>query len=293
MIGIISAFGAAISWTYACFIWRSQTEKYKSIDINLVKNIIAFLIFLPTFINYSILIDSKSIFTLLLSGVIGIGLGDTFYIKSLQIIGTRRTLSIETVSPLLAALSGEIFINENLALRSYIGIVIISISLFILLRQRTNLLVNNSTTINEQNNLSIYIFPFLSVLCAVLGGLLSRIVFLESNLNLSPFQTTEIRLLGAIIFLITIKKFRINFFFKKLDKNDQKRFLLSIFFGTNLGILLQQIVFKTLPLGIGWSLLSTSPIISLFFASKEEGTITRVIIFFTTLLFLGLCLIIL
>ncbi len=291
MIGIISAFGAAISWTYACFIWRSQTEKYKSIDINLVKNIIAFLIFLPTFINYSVLIDSKSIFTLLLSGVIGIGLGDTFYIKSLQIIGTRRTLSIETVSPLLAALSGEIFINENLALRSYIGIVIISISLFILLRQRTNLLVNNSTTINEQNNLSIYIFPFLSVLCAVLGGLLSRIVFLESNL--SPFQTTEIRLLGAIIFLITIKKFRINFFFKKLDKNDQKRFLLSIFFGTNLGILLQQIVFKTLPLGVGWSLLSTSPIISLFFASKEEGTITKVIIFFTTLLFLGLCLIIL
>ena len=291
MIGIISAFGAAISWTYACFIWRSQTEKYKSIDINLVKNIIAFLIFLPTFINYSVLIDSKSIFTLLLSGVIGIGLGDTFYIKSLQIIGTRRTLSIETVSPLLAALSGEIFINENLALRSYIGIVIISISLFILLRQRTNLLVNNSTTINEQNNLGIYIFPFLSVLCAVLGGLLSRIVFLESNL--SPFQTTEIRLLGAIIFLITIKKFRINFFFKKLDKNDQKRFLLSIFFGTNLGILLQQIVFKTLPLGIGWSLLSTSPIISLFFASKEEGTITKVIIFFTTLLFLGLCLIIL
>ena len=290
MIGIISAFGAAISWTYACFIWRSQTEKYKSIDINLVKNIIAFLIFLPAFINFSVLIDSKSMLTLLLSGVIGIGLGDTFYIKSLQIIGTRKTLSIETLSPLLAALSGEIFINENLALRSYVGIVIISISLFILLRQRTNLVVNSLSTINEQNNLSIYVFPFLSVLCAVSGGLLSRIVFLESNL--SPFQTTEIRLLGAIIFLITIKKFRINFFLKKLDDNDQKRFLLSIFFGTNLGILLQQIVFKTLPLGVGWTLLSTSPVISLFFSSKEEGMITKGIIFFTSLLFLGLCLII-
>ena len=290
MIGIISAFGAAISWTYACFIWRSQTEKYKSVDINLVKNIIAFLIFLPAFINFSFLVDSKYILTLLLSGVIGIGLGDTFYIKSLQIIGTRKTLSIETLSPLLAALSGEIFINENLALRSYVGIVIISISLFILLRQRTNLVVNSLSTINEQNNLSIYVFPFLSVLCAVSGGLLSRIVFLESNL--SPFQTTEIRLLGAIIFLITIKRFKINFFLKKLDDNDQKKFLLSIFCGTNLGILLQQIVFKTLPLGIGWTLLSISPVISLFFSSKEEGMITKGIIFFTSLLFLGLCLII-
>ncbi len=291
MIGIISAFGAAISWTYACFIWRSQTANYKSIDINLVKNIIAFLIFLPAFINISVLNNLKSIFTLMFSGVIGIGLGDTFYIKSLQVFGTRRTLSIETLSPLLAALTGEIFIKENLAFRSYLGIFIISISLFILLRQKTNIVVNNSTTINEQNNLSIYIFPFLSVLCAVSGGLLSRIVFLESNL--SPFQTTELRLLGAIIFLIIKKKFRINFFLKKLDFNDQKRFLLSIFLGTNLGILLQQIVFKTLPFGIGWALLSTSPLISLFFATKEEGKITKGMIFFTSLLFLGLCLIIL
>ncbi len=291
MIGIISAFGAAISWTYACFIWRFQTEKYKSIDINLVKNVIAFLIFLPAFINIHNLIDLKSFLILLLSGVVGIGLGDTFYIKSLQLIGTRRTLSIETLSPLLATLSGEIFINENLALRSYIGIVIISVSLFILLRQKTNLLVNNLTNITEENNLKKFIFPLLSVLCAVLGGLLSRIVFLERDL--SPFQTTELRLLGAIIFLITIKKFRVNFFLKRLDNNAQKRFLFSIFLGTNLGILLQQIVFKTLPLGIGWTLLSTSPVISLFFATKEEGLITKSIIFFTSLLFLGLCLIIL
>ncbi len=291
MIGIISAFGAAISWTYACFIWRSQTEKYKSIDINLVKNVIAFLIFLPAFINIHIFTDLRSLLILLLSGVIGIGLGDTFYIKSLQVIGTRRTLSIETLSPLLAALSGEIFINENLALKSYLGIVIISISLFILLRQRTNLLTNNLTKITKEYNLKIFIFPLLSVLCAVLGGLLSRIVFIERDL--SPFQTTEIRLLGAIIFLITIKNFRINFFLKRLDNNAQKRFLLSIFLGTNLGILLQQIVFKTLPLGIGWTLLSTSPVISLFFATKEEGKITKGTVFFTALLFLGLCLIIL
>ena len=290
MFGIISAFGAAISWTYACYIWRSQTEKYQSIDINLVKNIIAFLIFLPAFINISLLTDSKSILILFLSGVVGIGLGDTFYIKSLEIIGTRKTLSIETLSPLLAALSGEIFINENLDLRSYIGIMIISVSLFILLRQRTNLLVNNLNINIEQNNIRIYVFPFLSVLCAVSGGLLSRIVFLKSDL--SPFQTTEIRLLGAIIFLTIIKKFKINFFLNKLDSNNQKRFLLSIFLGTNLGILLQQIVFKTLPLGIGWTLLSTSPIISLFFATKEEEKITKGIVFCTTLLFLGLCLII-
>ena len=197
MIGILSAFGAATSWTYACFIWRSQTQKYKTIDINLIKNIIAFLVFTPAFINISSITELKNIFILLISGIIGIGLGDTFYLKSLQTIGTRKTLSIETLSPLMAALSGEIFINENLTTKSWVGIIIVSISLFIILKKGNDFKGGNSP-FSEKNNFKIFAFPFLSVLCAVLGGLLSRMVFLESDL--SPFLTTEIRLLGAIIF---------------------------------------------------------------------------------------------
>ena len=125
MIGILSAFGAALSWTYACFIWRSQTQKFKSIDINLIKNIIAFLVFIPAFINLNSTTELKTIFILLISGIIGIGLGDTFYLKSLQTIGTRKTLSIETLSPLMAALSGEFFINENLTTKSWVGICLL------------------------------------------------------------------------------------------------------------------------------------------------------------------------
>tara|TARA_B100000131_G_scaffold86233_1_gene83155 strand:- start:47 stop:919 length:873 start_codon:yes stop_codon:yes gene_type:complete len=290
LIGIISALGASISWTYSCFIWRSQTEKYQSVDINLVKNLIAFIIFLPIFISFSYSTELKYIILLLLSGIIGIGLGDTFYIKSLQIIGTRKTLSVETLSPLIAAVSGDIFINEHLAIKSWIGIIIISISLFVILTKKNNFIEQKSPFL-ETNYIRIYKYPFLSVICAVLGGLISRLVFLESNL--SPFHTTEIRLLGAIIFLIFLKKFRLNFYLRKLEKNQQKRFLVSILLGTNIGIFLQQVVFKTLPIGIGWTLLSTSPVISLIFAKKEEREITRETIFFTCILFLGLSLIIL
>ena len=290
MIGILAAFGAATSWTYACFIWRSQTQKHKSIDINLIKNIIAFIVFIPAFISLSSETELKYIFILLISGIIGIGLGDTFYLKSLQTIGTRKTLSVETLYPLLAALSGEIFINENLTLKSWIGIIIVFLSLILILKKGTDFKEGNSS-FSETNNFKIYAFPFLSVVCAVLGGLFSRIVFLQSNL--SPFLTTEIRLLGAIFFLITLKKFKIDFFLRNIEKNQQKRFLLSIFLGTNIGILLQQIVFKTLPIGVGWALLSTSPVISLFFAKNEEREITKKIIFFTCFLFFGLTLIIL
>ena len=226
MIGILSAFGAATSWTYACFIWRSQTQKYKSIDINLIKNIIAFLVFIPAFINLNSETELKYIFILLISGIIGIGFGDTFYLKSLETIGTRKTLSVETLSPLIAALSGEIFIDENLTTKSWVGIIIVSISLFIILKKSNDLKGGNSP-FSEKNNFKVYAFPFLSVLCAVLGGLFSRIVFLQSDL--SPFLTTEIRLLGAIIFLITLKRFKINFFLKNLEKKHKKKFCSQYF----------------------------------------------------------------
>ena len=131
----------------------------------------------------------------------------------------------------MAALSGEIFINENLTPKSWVGIIIVSISLFIIIKKGNNLKEGNFPLI-ERNNFKIFGFPFLSVLCAVLGGLFSRMVFLQSNL--SPFLTTEIRLLGAIIFLISLKGFKINFFLKRIEKKQQKRFLISIILGTNI-----------------------------------------------------------
>ena len=89
-----------------------------------------------------------------------------------------------------------------------------------ILRKRNNLNHKNPNLV-QKSNIHIYALPFLSVLCAVLGGLLSRIVFLKSNL--SPIHTTEIRLLGAILFLVILKKFKINFYFRKLEKKQKKK----------------------------------------------------------------------
>ena len=129
------------------------------------------------------------------------------------------------------------------------------------------------------------------MLCAVIAALLSRFVFLESDLT--PIFTTEIRLFGSIIFLCLITKMNLRLFISNFERKEKNQFLLSVLMGTNIGILLQQIVFQSLPLGIGWTLLSTSPIVSLLFTRKEEGKLTNEIIIITFLLFIGICLILL
>ena len=291
MIGIFSAIGASLSWTYACFIWRSQTNHSRPLDINLLKNLFAFIFFSPVLFTLKDTIQFKFLILLLLSGAIGIGIGDSFYLKSLKLIGTRKTLSIEALSPILAALSGGIFINENLSIKSWIGIIIVSISLISILKNKNNLIDENSNFSNNYFAFRNYIFSFLSILSAVIGALISRFVFLESNLN--PLQTTELRLLGSIIFLIIISRFKINFFINNLNSTEKIKFILSILLGTNIGIFLQQLVFQNLPLGIGWTLLSTSPIFSLFLAKREEGELSKETITFTIFLFFGISLIIL
>jgi len=291
LIGILSAFGATLSWTYACSIWRTQTNIYKPIEINFLKNIIAFIIFSPVILIFNYSANYKYFLVLILSGIIGIGLGDTFYLKSLNLIGTRKTLSIEALSPLIAAITGTLFIDENLNINAWLGILIVTGALVKIIRKKSYLIDKDSKLVISNNSLEKYIYAFLSMFCAVIAALLSRFVLLESNL--SPIFTTEIRLFGSIIFLCFITKMKLKIFINNFERKEKHKFIISVLMGTNIGILLQQIVFQSLPLGIGWTLLSTSPIISLLFTKKEEGTLTNEIIFTTFILFIGICLILL
>ena len=63
--------------------------------------------------------------------------------------------------------------------------------------------------------------------------------------------------------------------------------ILSTLIGTNFGILFQQIVFKFLPIGIGWTLLSLSPIFSLFISHREGDRINKLTIIYSFLSFVG------
>ena len=291
LIGIFSAFGATLAWTYACSIWRKQTNIYKPIEINFLKNIIAFIIFSPVILILKYSTDYKYFLILICSGIIGIGLGDTFYLKSLNLIGTRKTLSIEALSPLIAAIAGNLFLDENLNLNAWIGIVIVTGTLVRIIKKKSYLLDRDSNLVLNNNSLDKYIYSFLSVFCAVIAALLSRFVFLESDL--APIFTTEIRLFGSIIFLCFITKMKLRLFISNFERKEKNQFIVSVLMGTNIGILLQQIVFQSLPIGIGWTLLSTSPIVSLLFTKKEEGILTNEIIIITFLLFIGVCLILL
>ena len=72
-----------------------------------------------------------------------------------------------------------------------------------------------------------------------------------------------------------------------MPKKSKVKLLLAAFLGTNIELLLQQTVFKFLTVGLGWTLLSCAPAISLLFAKAEGEKINIVSIFLTFLTIFG------
>jgi len=282
MIGFFAAISAVLFWTFSCSIWRKESENLLPRQINIYKNVLASILFLPVVLTISWLTNMSSIFVLIISGIVGISIGDTLYINALKIIGTRKTLSFEALTPIIATTLGTWSIDEIYPQKVWVGSLIVSFSLLMIVRQNTF----QKEEPRERNILGI-LCAFGSVLCAVLAALLSRVILIGSTLT--PLQTTEIRLLSASIFLFLI--FKKDFFDilnnRVLTKQNHSNLILSTLLGTNFGILFQQIVFKFLPIGIGWTLLSLSPVFALFISKREGEEINKLTIFYSFLSFIG------
>ena len=282
MIGFFAAISAVLFWTFSCSIWRKESENLLPRQINIYKNVLASILFLPVVLTISWLSNMSSIFVLIISGIVGISIGDTLYINALKIIGTRKTLSFEALTPIIATTLGTWSIDEIYPQKVWVGSLIVSFSLLMIVRQNTF----QKEEPRERNILGI-LCAFGSVLCAVLAALLSRVILIGSTLT--PLQTTEIRLLSASIFLFLI--FKKDFFDilnnRVITQKNHSNLILSTLLGTNFGILFQQIVFKFLPIGIGWTLLSLSPVFALFISKKEGEEINKLTIFYSFLSFIG------
>ena len=283
MIGLFAAFSAVICWTYACSIWRKESKQLLPRQINIYKNVLASIFFFPVLLTISWVSELSSIFILMMSGIIGIAIGDTLYIKSLKIIGTRKTLSFEALTPIIATIISTLNTNEIYPKNVWIGSFIVSFSLLMIVRQNT---YKNDQS--REIKITGTLCALGSVLCAVFASLMSRLILISSTLN--PLQTTEIRLLSASVFLFLFfkKDFYYLLFNRSITKANHLNLFISTFLGTNLGILFQQVVFNFLPIGIGWTLLSLSPVCALFIFNREEERINKYTFAYSFLSFLGL-----
>jgi DME family drug/metabolite transporter len=140
MIGELAALGAAISWTISAMLYRRALADAKPISANIVRLTctgMILLILLVVIGRLEVLASLPSNVLVLagLSGVIGLGVGDTLYMMSLQSIGVARAVPITCTYPLFGLLWTVFLAHGSVTLSIAAGAVLIVIGIWLLSQQ--------------------------------------------------------------------------------------------------------------------------------------------------------------
>ena len=261
-IGEIAALSAAFFWAAASVVYTRLGVRIPPLQLNFYKGIIAIAFILITLVGQEVDFANWSLFPVLwlfISGVIGIGLGDTAYFAALNNLGARRTLLLETASPPIGAVLAAIFIGEQLAPLAWCGILLTLLGIIWVISERT------PASIDGRHNARLgIIWAMLAAIAQAVGAVISRFALLNSEI--SSLQSALIRLVAGnsivLLLLLLPRSFRLQTLpiQWKLSLKSWMAVAIAAFGSTYLGIWLQQTSLKFAPTGIAQTLLATSPI---------------------------------
>jgi len=197
-MGELYSFLCAIFWASAVVLFKKTGETIRPISLNLFKNSMTFVLILITMILTGSTIfyrtSSYEYFMLIISGVLGIGIADTIFFKSLNILGAGLQAIVDCFySPLIIIMSYFI-LSERLQLLDIIGaLLIISAILLACVKPEKHKL-----TKKELAN-GVFL-GFISMVFMAIG-----IVMIKPILNNSPLLwAVEVRLIGGTVSLFLI-----------------------------------------------------------------------------------------
>lgn len=268
LIGVLAALAAALCWTLASGLWRRLPTSLAPAELNLLKNLIALALQLPLLLGSLPALPLGPTGLLLLSGVLGIALGDSFYFAALRRLGTRRTLTFDAGGPAVTAAAGCLLLAEWPGPRQWLGIALISLAVVLVARQRPVAVVGVGLRAGHQR-LGV-LLALAALVCGSAGALLARAALRTSGLD--PWHAATLRLLAATLVLLPLLGRLLTHLRRPRPRPPGRRWLLVLaatLLGTSAGIGLQQLALARLPGGLAVALLATAPVMAVPLAPLE------------------------
>jgi len=255
--GEIAALFAALLWAISSVLYGRLGQTMAPVQLNLTKGVIAIaLLSLTIFISGDLfpVFSPVSLCLLLLSGVLGIGVGDTAFFVALNCLGARRALLMETLAPPMTAVTALIFLQERLNASAWCGILLTVIGVAWVVTERVP-----DTSIQTPTNISRGIaFGLLAAFALALAAVMARAAF--AHTTISPLWAALLRLSAGVFSLLPWIRWRHGSGWRLPSKRVMATVFFAAFCGTYLGVWLQQTAIKLTAVGIASTLLQTSPL---------------------------------
>jgi drug/metabolite transporter (DMT)-like permease len=260
--GEIAALSAAGLWAFATLMFGRLGKQLSPLVLNLIKGSMAVgFIVLTLAVRQQLLasVPMGSVWLLLMSGVVGIGLGDTAYFATVNTLGARQALLLEMLAPPMAALMSLIFLQEQLSVLAWIGMALTLAGIIWVVSERSPKVHNTGSKAAVTKGI---VCGIMAALGQSIGSVLSRAALADTVVD--PLWSSLLRLSAGLVCISGLLLWRRKeASFIRPSGQLLGGVAIAAFFGTYLAIWLQQIALKYSPAGVAQSLLATSPIMVL------------------------------
>lgn len=228
---------SAVLFSGASVVFAQFSKSHSSLWMNLVKNAVALVAFTICSVFLWLAGDEQysqlhfySILYLLLSGMIGLAVGDYFLFLAYQRIGSARTLMVFSFSPLFLALGAFFAFGQGLALYQMIALAFMMACVWTISYEKFRA--------EGHWELKGIFFALLGVLLDNFGILLTRKAF-DLSPSTNAFTANMFRCIGAVLlFSFLQKRAGLNVWkdLRGLSVRDRRMAVGASFFGTFLSL---------------------------------------------------------
>ena len=200
--GEFFALSSAATWALAVILLRRSGETLPPFELNLFKNTLGVVLMIPTIVLFGGLVlpdySWLELLTVLVSGLIGIALADTWYLKGLNLMGASRTGIVASLfSPFVIFLSA-IFLGERMGLWQWVGVLMVFAGV-LLVTWRVNRLELDADKVKRGT-----LYGVGAVMMMATG-----IVMVKEILEVQPFLwTATLRLAGGVAGMLLFMLFK-------------------------------------------------------------------------------------
>ena len=259
------ALAAALSWAIASLISVDIARALGGIAFNRIRLIIVTLMLIgyASITNSWSSINSNLLAPIIISGFIGVFIGDTLLFLALKNIGPRRNNILFALAAPFTVILNIFVLNKNMAIYEILGCLIVFIGVIIAILYGTSKSnAHRWEKIEGSINIGI-IFGILAALCQAIGIIIMKPIL---DQEADPIASAAIRT-GVSAIALAITYFLPHQIFRnktKMNMNLIIKTVVSGFMGMALGMSLLLFALQKGDAGIVATLSSTSPIMILF-----------------------------
>lgn len=193
--GELFSVGCAVIWAFAVILFRKSGEQVHPLALNLFKNVLAFILFLPTILlfgeRFYFPAPGQALLVLAVSGAVGIAVSDTLFFLSLNYLGAGLTGLVVCMGSPFTIFFSILLLKESFSWLQVLGAALIVAAVLL------STLEPGAKTPTHRRIVQGMMFGILAAATGAAG-----VVIMKPVLTVSPLVwAIEIRFLGGLALL--------------------------------------------------------------------------------------------